>query len=145
MQITEKQHLNFWSKVDKQAKNDCWLFTGCKNEKGYGLYRINNKNWKAHRFSYLLTHGYIPKDLEICHNCHIRNCVNPAHLEAATHQENCQQSIRDGRWKSRRRVFDEEVKLIKILYKQHKSYRKVGKLLKRDHKTIAYIIKGRWG
>lgn len=42
----------------------------------------------AHRIAYELYVGPIPQGQEIDHLCRVRNCINPAHLEAVTHAEN---------------------------------------------------------
>lgn len=45
-----------------------------------------------HRVVYLETYGpeSIPDGWEVDHRCRNRACINPAHLEAVTHQVNCQ-------------------------------------------------------
>lgn len=42
----------------------------------------------AHRLAYELFTGPIPDGMEIDHLCRVRNCINPAHLQAVTHAEN---------------------------------------------------------
>ena len=68
--------------------NDCWLWTKSLSKSGYGVMGIGSKNFRAHRLSYELYVGPIPDGLELDHLCSVRNCVNPAHLEAVTHREN---------------------------------------------------------
>jgi hypothetical protein len=43
---------------------------------------------RAHRFAYELLVGPIPEGLVIDHLCRNRRCVNPAHLEPVTAEEN---------------------------------------------------------
>lgn len=81
----------FWSKVDKT--DTCWLWTAGKIPDGYGTFYVGRSDEKrlsslAHRYSYELHHGPIPKGKEIDHLCGVRSCVNPLHLEAVTHREN---------------------------------------------------------
>jgi len=76
----------FWSKVNKT--DTCWLWTACIQTGGYGLSWYNGRNVLAHRLSYELLKGEIPKGLTIDHLCRVRHCVNPDHLEVVTNKEN---------------------------------------------------------
>jgi len=78
----------FWSHVDKTT--DCWLWTGSKHNEGYGRIRTRRppRNLMAHRVSYEINVGPIPKGLTIDHLCRNKGCVNPKHLESVTNIEN---------------------------------------------------------
>ncbi len=82
----------FWSKVKKTE--GCWLWIASFARHGYGAFSDfkAKRTFKAHRFSYALANGSIAKDLVIDHKCFVRNCVNPAHLEAVTQAENLRRS-----------------------------------------------------
>jgi hypothetical protein len=75
----------FWAKVNKAGPipgahpelGPCWEFTAGKGA-GYGRFQ----RWLAHRFSYELVHGPLPKGVHVHHRCEYRSCVNPAHLKA---------------------------------------------------------------
>ena len=82
----------FWSKVDKRGPDECWLWQTGMVFGGYGKF-FDGKIIRAHRYAYQLLVGPVPEGLELDHLCRVRNCVNPAHLEAVTHQENCQRGI----------------------------------------------------
>lgn len=69
-------------------ENDCWLFQGAKQSDGYGVVKHREKAKLAHRITYFVFKGKIPKGEEIDHLCKTRNCCNPNHLEAVTHAEN---------------------------------------------------------
>lgn len=59
-----------------------------QNEYAQLLYR--GKTMNAHRVAYFEAYGDLPKGLDICHNCGVRACVNPAHLRADTRLSNVQ-------------------------------------------------------
>lgn len=75
-----------WAKVAKTE--NCWLWTGRVNARGYGLIDGATKPLYVHRVSYELAAGPIPEGLTIDHLCRQPLCVNPAHLEAVTNEEN---------------------------------------------------------
>lgn len=75
-----------------EPNSGCWLWTGFTNEHGYGLLSVRENGKKklrrAHRISYELKNGPIPKGLQIDHLCRVRCCVNPDHMEPVTLVEN---------------------------------------------------------
>lgn len=73
--------------------NSCWLWVGSKYKNGYGWAR---KQY-AHRLSWKLHRGEIPKGKWVLHTCDTRLCVNPAHLYVGHGKEN----TRDARERSR--------------------------------------------
>lgn len=77
----------FWPKVDKRGPNGCWLWTGRLFSNGYGCFMLKGRSLLAHRVAFEWQ-GDIPEGLHLDHLCRVRACVNPAHLEPVTIQEN---------------------------------------------------------
>ena len=92
----------FWSKVDVKGPDDCWEWQGSCGSQGYGqsYWHPVKRAIGAHRVAYLLTHGDIPKGLQVAHKCHNKRCCNPAHLEAQTNAENNWSNVKDKRTKT---------------------------------------------
>lgn len=74
-------------------ENGCWISTSAPSSAtGYATisWREDGKTvaTTVHRASYTHTNGRIPDGLVIDHTCHVRLCVNPAHLRAITLMQN---------------------------------------------------------
>jgi hypothetical protein len=83
--------------VAKQA-DGCWIYTGPAQSNGYGAVGMRGKA-RAHRFSWELAHGEpVPEDMQVCHRCDVRRCVNPDHLFLGTGVDNMQDCIAKGRF-----------------------------------------------
>lgn len=82
-------------------KTRCWLWTGHirdpKAKLHYGGLRIGNKMERAHRVSYELHVGEIPKDKCVMHECDNPICVNPEHLSIGTKLDNYDDMRNKGR------------------------------------------------
>lgn len=83
----------FMSHVEPEPTSGCWLWTAYVSPDGYGRFRADQtRGTAAHRWAYERHVGPIPPTHEIDHLCHVRCCVNPAHLEPVTHRENVARS-----------------------------------------------------
>jgi HNH endonuclease len=81
----------FFSKVHRgDGPDDCWLWQGAIQSRGYGSFGPGGKSRSAlaHRISYELAYGVVPPGLTLDHLCRVRACVNPRHLEPVTLEEN---------------------------------------------------------
>lgn len=85
---------SFWSRVVKWTwPNDCWIWDAARNGLGYGIVWNGEKLLLAHRVSWTLTHGQIPRGVVIDHVCRNVACVNPTHLQLVTQRENTLRGI----------------------------------------------------
>lgn len=75
----------------------CRLWFGLLNEKGYGRVNINGRMIKVHRLRWELDHGPIPFDVNICHRCDVRCCIEPLHLFAGLQADNVADMMAKGR------------------------------------------------
>lgn len=96
MELSDRHVRNFWCKVDKRGENECWCWTGGTQSRGYGSFSVNGKTYNAHRVSYVIHTGRIPKH-NVLHTCDTRRCVNPNHLWDGTQLENVRDMIEKGR------------------------------------------------
>lgn len=82
-------------------ENGCWIWTGRLKDTGYGEINPGGRSSPrgAHRISYELFKGEIPKGMYVLHKCDVRCCVNPDHLFIGTAKDNTQDMMSKGRGK----------------------------------------------
>ena len=78
--LSERDRCRFTDKFVFGDADDCWLWTGAKNASGYGVFRIGEKQYRAHRVAVRAAGYSVPTNGVIDHICRNRACVNPAHL-----------------------------------------------------------------
>ncbi len=135
----------------KQLSSGCWEWQGAKHKDGYGFFTIKNKcQILAHRASFLMFNGEIPKGKCVCHTCDKPACVNPNHLWIGSHSDNMRDMKRKGRaggiakhplrgiYHSNAHYSIKDIKEIRQLYLNGKT---TGEIAKQFQTTYKYIWK----
>lgn len=134
--IPENVKDRFFSKVNKKP-NGCWEWIGDKSKDGYGRLRHEKVEYGAHRFSYAIHFPNFDINMQVCHKCDNRKCVNPAHLFLGTDRQNAIDARNKNR--SRSNLSWEQVREIRKLWIEH-TY-SIGELCKMYNSNIGGIIK----
>lgn len=81
----------------KVSPSGCWEWTKARDKDGYGIIKVNNRQSRAHRASFVEFNGEIPDGLIVRHRCDNPCCINPEHLELGSHKDNTRDAIERGR------------------------------------------------
>lgn len=95
--MNQKDTERFRERYKTNPKTGCWDWLSTKDRDGYGQFKLNGKQWKAHRLSWTLYLGEIPEKLFVCHRCDNPGCVNPEHLFLGTAMDNNRDTVEKGR------------------------------------------------
>lgn len=96
--ITAPPEERFWFYVHPDPNSGCWLWGGAPNFRGYGVFTVTaQRSEMAHRYSWALAYGPIPRGLWCLHKCDTPACVNPQHLFLGTVQDNVTDMMGKGR------------------------------------------------
>lgn len=88
----------FWARTKRRAPDECWLWGGSSDRRGYGLIWVKRRRRRATHVSWEIEHGAsFPDGLMACHSCDNPACVNPAHIWAGTMSENILDCVSKGR------------------------------------------------
>lgn len=139
----KKYHIN---------ENGCWIWAAGTRPNSKGTlyprhWSDDGKSIGAHRFSYELIHGAIPKSLYVCHKCDTPLCVNPDHLFVGTHHDNMKDMVQKHRSftgrgenkKGRARLTNNQASQIRNM---NISQVKIAKLFGVSQSTIGRIKRG---
>ena len=139
----------FWAKVKKTT--NCWEWTGALFGNGYGHLQANHKNSLAHKISWEIHNGEIPKGLLVLHKCDNKKCIRPDHLFLGTHVDNMQDMLRKERGNKPKgekigisKLTGSQIRTIKTLKKNgNLSQQKIAEVFNVAQSTISHIVNGR--
>lgn len=143
-------HPYFVSRVDVDQTTNCWLWNGSVNSWGYGR-TINNISPEraAHRISFHLHKGPIPRGLLVLHSCDVPRCCNPEHLFLGTNADNMRDMVRKGRRPARRGERSSAAKLtaaqvneIRSSYELKQTVSSLSRRFGVSRRTIKFILDG---
>ena len=141
--FTEKDKIRFLSHLDVKGGNDCWNWKGSLIQTGYGnfsLYVEGTRRWIcAHRASYLINKGNILDGLVVMHSCNNKLCSNPNHLSVGTYKENSQGALRDGRYRTGKDHWTQD--LTKIRFRSRGEKSGLAKLTSKQVEEIKNLFK----
>jgi len=94
-----KNRKRFRSFINIDSETGCWLWQGTLI-KGYGSFYLPERQQSvyAHRWSWELLNGPIPRGYELHHDKCDKACVNSKHLRLLTHLEHMRLHARSGIW-----------------------------------------------
>ena len=151
--LTKEVMGRFFKKVIKSE--GCWLWTGSRDNHGYGRFLLHGKNSspvKASRISWVFRHGEIKRGNEMCHRCDNPPCINPDHMFSGTHFENMTDAKMKGRMKcpskgkigelnNSAKLTAEKVLKIRKLWACGHSMTKLGKKFKVTRHCISFVCR----
>jgi hypothetical protein len=96
-ELSGKDKARFWSRVDKSGGDEaCWIWKTKRSDDKYGVFRVGDAYFLAHRLSFVLSGGTFGNGPLVLHGpCNRRNCVNPSHLRSGDDAQNMADKKRD--------------------------------------------------
>ena len=94
-----KENIDKHGPVHYRLGTRCWIWTGKKNNSGYGHMQVDGRPRAATHILWYLRHGEWPsKGRLACHHCDNPPCINPTHLYLGTSKSNMRDMHERGRW-----------------------------------------------
>lgn len=141
-------HIKAWSIHDPIT--GCWNWQRAIARNGYGVLRDGAITKRAHRAAYELHTGLsLPRNVDVCHRCDNRACVNPDHLFHGSRKDNMQDCAAKGRIKlpllsgeslTQSKLTADDVRLIRG---SDLSQRALARLLGVDRAAIRFVRQGK--
>lgn len=146
--VTDSDRKRFFEKIEK-LPSGCWEWQAYRNADGYGQIWFKGRLQMAHRLSWFIHRGGIPRSHFVCHTCDSPPCVNPDHLFVGTHQDNTDDMIKKGRHRTgageknrHAKLTERDVLLIRSIHKQLPNAPAIARAFNVSTATINAIASG---
>jgi len=124
--------------------NDCHEWQSTMHRDGYGKFWLNGGQIQAHRASYLIHCGEIPRGAWVLRKCDNRKCVNPEHLYLGDSKQNSHDRTNRLRYGCRSGLTTEDVNTIRAIYGTGRySQTKIGVMFGVDQTHISNIVRNK--
>jgi hypothetical protein len=125
----------FWKRVNKTP--NCWLWTGAKSAKGYGMWG-HPKFRITSRFSWYIHFGD-PGKRFVLHKCDNPACVRPDHLFLGTNLDNIRDMVRKRR-RASMKLQEEDIPRIRELRKAGMTSTAIAKMYGISQPAVSQIV-----
>ena len=95
-----KSNFKAYSKLFNSSDSDCIESSRAKNSGGYPVIKFKGANRLLHRFIFCELNNLDvldSHDFVVMHTCDNPSCINPNHLVAGTHADNCNDKVNKNR------------------------------------------------
>lgn len=138
----------FFKYVDRSDPNACWEWQSTISHRGYGKFWLHGRTDLAHRVSYRIAYGPVPKGLLVRHTCDNPPCVNPAHLLSGTGKQNAEDALDRNRYRCGSRNGNARLSEVQVLaviesYSSGESQVSLARRHGVSRATIQWILNGR--
>ena len=136
------------AKSKRDPATGCWNWTGTRTSAGYGIANsalLGLRQVSAHRLSYEVFKGVIPKGKLVRHKCDNPACIRPSHLQLGTNQDNANDKVERGRSNTGEKNPCSKLTADKVLeiYRDGQTAQKIADCYGVSVQTVKYIRQGR--
>ena len=130
-----------------EPNTGCWIWIAASSNFGYGIIANGRTTIGAHRVSYMIYKGIIPKGVLVCHTCDNAYCVNPEHLFLGTQIDNMRDKMAKGRHVARKsecnlsKLTKESVLQIRELSKSGLNNNQISKIVGTSRANISHVVR----
>lgn len=140
------QDKRFWSKVHICEQDKCWEWLGSFSKSGYGKFWTNDKEYRAHRYSWEALFGKILDGLFVCHKCNNTKCVNPNHLFLGTNKDNsehmvsCERSLKGSKNHQSKLLESDVIEIFRLRNEEKLTHKEISEIFNIDRTNIGKIL-----